>query len=197
MNTYQQEIVAFFSTEENYTNMHKIVQHYGLVRNSLLQEFWKLVEDKLKLIINEELNKQWQIKQVEKIEVAHSKLMLFKNSWTNSDGNPITAIAYERLGSNDYPFYGLFINLHESQNYNMDFIRLEARKFLDNVLTDSNKWWSFYYHSGLNFSKVEDFVAILPANRDFTADSFANTLYNLANSIESKVDELLISAKKQ
>lgn len=190
MNDYDKKILEFFSTEENFINMSKIASHFPNVKRLLLEEFWQLVKNML-IQRNSDHGNKWQIQLTGAFGLPNSKLMLYKRHWANLDGVPIIAIAFERMYSDDYPFYGLFLN-NNIEGFNHEGIRefaanLETAK---DFYSRDDKDWPLWLESGVDFKDVNDYVKILPVNRTLLAEDFANKLFQMAMNLESDLEKM-------
>jgi len=197
MITYEQHIYEFFATEDNFRNMYKIAENYPMIKKQLLEDFWALVKKNIE-ILNERHGSKWIIQLTGGIELDRSKLILFKKGWAYEKGLPIVAIAFQRMGLANWPYYGMFLN-NDILRYDHDAIRKYAQGLTvakAYSTNEDNQWWPFWRNAGIDFSKPEEFTRILPATRNALADNFAETLFQLATDMETDMEVMANKMKK-
>ena len=195
MSEYDNKIFEFFSGEENFRNMYKIVGYFDSVKTRLLDEFWQLVKNNIDTL-NQQNGGKWVLQLTGKVTGEDSKLMLFKKHWPHSKGIPIVAIAYSRMAVQNWPFYGLFLN-RDLQGFDHNKLwesisSLPAAIGFDN---DGNEKWPFWKDAGIDFSEIEDYTRICRDGRNVLASDFAGSLFQLATDIESNLEETIICNK--
>lgn len=197
MNTYEQHIYEFFATEDNFRNMYKIAENLPIVKRRLLDEFWALVKGNLETL-NEQNGSKWAIQLTGGIELNWTKLMLFKKGWAYEKGLPIVAVAFQRMGLANWPFYGIFLN-NDISRFDHNAIRSYAQTLPTAIgysANEDNEWWPFWRNAGIDFSKPDEFIRILPEFRVGLAKDFSETLFQLAVELEADMDKMAEMKKK-
>lgn len=196
MSNVDKEVFNFFTTENNFLTMCKVVHHYESVKKKLLIEFWNLVMNKLNEL-NQNTNNKWSIEITGDVSDRRTKILIFKKTWTKEVNKlPLVAAGYERLAQNNWPFLGLWIN-NDAKNVDIKSLLDYARKIPEytEYEDDDDNWWPFWKETELDFSEDEAYLRILPENRNALVDCFAIDLIDFANEFERIMDELILMGK--
>lgn len=192
MATYEEEIFKFFTHEDNFRNMCSVASHYESVKKQLLIEFWNLVRKEIDERIERE-KLPWLLKTTSPdIFNDRTKIMLYKTDYPFENNLPVVAIAVERLATRNWPFLGLWVN-SDAQKFDLAGMRGLAVMHNEKIkyIADGDSWWPIWENVGINFAQDEEFVRILPGNRDLLAKSFSDKLIELANACEKVLSEMI------
>ncbi len=190
METYEKEMYNFFTCEENYLSMCKVVKNYPIVIRQLKEEFWEIVQVKLNTVVQSN-NSGYSVKITGKITDERTKIMLYKNHWPIENDQPVIAIAIQRLAANNFPFYGPWIN-NDSQKMDIESMYSKCRNSKAGVDfdRDEDKWFPFFTDLDVNFRNDEEYLKILPDKRELFAEMVAEQVYELAAKMEEELDEI-------
>lgn len=190
MESYEKEMFNFFTSEENYLSMCKVVKNYPIVITQLKEEFWEIVQNKLKMVL--QLNKSdYSIKITGKIIDERTKIMLYKNYWPVENNQPVIAVAIQRLSANSFPFYGPWIN-NDSKRMDIESMYSKCRNSKAGIDfdKDDDKWFPFFKDFDINFKNDEEYLKILPSARESFAEMIAKQVYDLAAKMDEELDEI-------
>jgi len=190
MESYEKEMYNFFTIEQNFLSMCKVVKNYPLVTSQLKEEFWELVQIKLKKAL--QLNESsYTLKITGKINDERTKIMLYKINWPIANNQPVVAIAIQRLAANNYPFYGPWIN-NDSKEMDIESMYSLCRnsKAGLNFYKDDDRWFPFYKDLAINFQYDEEYLKIFPENRESFAEEVARNVFELAKGMDQELDEI-------
>lgn len=191
MELYEKEMFNFFSTEENFLSMCKVVKNYPIVLSQLKNDFWKIVQDKIQNLIDSNKS-SYKIKITGKnILDDRTKIMLYKDYWHVENSQPVIAIAIQRLAANNYPFFGPWIN-NDSKEMDIESMFSQCRNSKASIgfEKDEDKWFPFFKRLDINFKNDEEYLKILPSNRDRFSEMIAESVYDLAKLMEDELDSI-------
>lgn len=190
MEAYEKEMYNFFTCEDNFISMCKVAKNYPVVTSQLKEEFWALVQEKLKQVLQSN-NSNYAIKITGRITDERTKIMLYKNDWPVENNQPVVAIAIQRLAANSFPFYGPWIN---NDSKRMDLKSMNAQCLNSQAAVGFDKddapWFPFFKDVDVDFKNDEEYVKILPDKRDSFAEMVAAQVYQLAKIMEEDMDKL-------
>ncbi len=198
MNNFDLAIFEFLTEPDNFNQSLKVQEHFVMVRNNLLSQFWGLVKEKLEDMSGDEKLKEmsgdekrkWHVKQNRDLDARWSSLWLVKEKWRkeiNGERMPL-AISWESLTQDIH--YGVWIK-RESKVWDIDRMRKIGNEIAvkHKMDTDSGNWPVKYYHK-YNFNSNQNLRHILPTSRDETADEFAKLLWEIATTYETELDRM-------
>ena len=193
---FDQQMFEFFSIEEAFVDMYEIAEQLPNIKSKLIDEFWPLVVAELETMCIPDNNK-WTVLRLEPTESNISKLMLYKNNWgmVVGEGCPQLAVCYERLSNR--PFYGPFVHARTIKlDYSKAYKHLRDFDFGEPFRKDNSPFYPFFNFLEPTFLGIEDFISILPSNRQSTCRTTAETLYKLAQTLEGQLDYVSENFKK-
>ena len=187
MDKYQEEMYSFFTHKGNFENMIKVINHFKNVRETLIQEFWDLVYDKLKEHVDEHM-KGWEVGKDKNYFTRYPGIWIYKKEWGIS---PIReelpfVVSWESMSID--PHYGIWFN-KDSKVWDISDSKThienckEARGFKKHLT------WAHLVYSELAFSDKQDLIQILPDAKDDLAKQYSNQLIEIATRFEPRLDE--------
>jgi hypothetical protein len=192
MDKYEQEIFNFLTQRENFEAMLKVNNHFGMVKDNLLQNFWNLVATKLQEKIRELPLPNWRLINPQKKDRNDAKLLIYKDSWKlQNETHPFVGVASEHLYTNAY--YGVWCNMHSKSidNPKLKDALSDLRNRL-NFKVDTN-WWPLWVHGQYNFSSDTYITYILPDRVDTAAEEYAECLISLLPDASKVIDDVMDS----
>lgn len=189
-NPYE-EVFNFFSQPKNLENMFKVAGHFPKVKSMLQAQFWQSVEGKLRELGSAN-HKSWTTTVTGNILIGNTKLLIYKPSWLKEETLPPVAIGFEWLAlDSNSPFYGLWVNRNSTT---IDYLRiishinqLEIKKRFPKGFSE---WWPLWESTDINYQNLDTLIKLLPENRSLLVESLANTVFDLANEIETELDAM-------
>lgn len=192
MNSYEKEIYEYFAQESNFRKMLSIAQHATTIKRELLIEFWDALLSELNKKVSESYP-EWRVSKYGWITFNWGKMLIhkIKHEEIGQDGLPLVAIGIQRIMDRQYSFYGVFLN-NKTNKYDVDTVIKYIRniKDLSDYDQDNDKWWPKWQRTDLDFREEEDYVKILPENRDVTISSICNSLFNLVEVLSDEIDKI-------
>jgi len=198
MEDYDNAVFNFFCSEENFLDMCKVAFHQPYIKKRLLDEFWQLVQNKLKVKALAD-EKGYKVKLTGDIKDARTKIMLYKTAWPHYKDQPAVSVAIQRLSANTWPFFGPWIN-QDNQAAQLDKIRgfaisyMETKKLQNEFEKDDDKWFPFFKALDLDFKTDTEFVKILPVNREMTSNDVAEQVWAFTMEFDSYLDKIVSGA---
>ena len=192
MNSYEKEIYEYFAQESNFRKMLNIAQHATTIKRELLIEFWNALLSELNKKVSESYP-EWRVSDYGGITYNWGKMLIhkIKHEDRGQDGLPLVAIGIQRIMDRQYSFYGVFLN-NKTNKYDVDTVIKHIRniKDLSDYDQDNDKWWPKWQRTDLDFREEEDYVKILPENRDVTISSIYNSLFYLVEVLSDEIDKI-------
>lgn len=189
MDTFDRAIFEFLTEPENFEQALKVQDHFGMVRNNLLAEFWNLVLEKLKEKSGKEPGK-WHAKRNLDLHARWSSLWLVKEKWrkvVNGESMPL-AISWESLTKDIH--YGVWIK-NDSKVWDSDRMRKVGKKIaMKHKMESDNHYWPVKFPHAYNFNSNKNLRHILPSSRDETVEEFAGLLWEIATKFETELDSM-------
>ena len=62
-------------------------------------------------------------------------------------------------------------------------------------MKDSNGWWAFWQNGNIHFHQPQDIGKILPDEREGYVNEHAETIFNLATTMETELDKMFEMTK--
>lgn len=197
MNKYEEEVYNYFTDESNFRKMVKVAQHASSVKSTLLQEFWDAIIVAFNIRIAESYN-EWELNTHGSINYNWGKILVHKRSHTErgDDNLPIVAVGIQRIMDNQYSFYGIFLN-NKAPKYDINAIVEYIRDIeeLKDFEKDNDLWWPRWNQTGLDLRKEEDYVKILPANRNLIVNAITDSIFNMLQQVSHEFDIIYKMAK--
>src|SRR5882757_3352488 len=143
MDKYEQEIFQFLTIRENFEARLKVNEHFSIVKEELLINFWNKVAAKAEEMLQFLYGYMYVFNPPNK-ERGDAKLIVYKKEWKQSEVHPFVGIAWEHLYTNTY--YGVWSNIKST---GIDSIKLRAA--LDQVRgtlgyrVEAN-WWPLWQY---------------------------------------------------
>lgn len=191
MSTYDNEIIEFLTRKENFEQMVNVMNHYGKVRQHLIQNFWDKTTSHLSKLI---AGTEWELVESKNWFDRYSKLGVALQAWAphKEDGRAPIRVIYE--GLSEKPYYGLWINA-QSKRLDIDRILEAGRRedwLKEGFRSDSNKHWVFFRFSEYDFGLADTLKKVLPEVADDEAARAASHILSFANDLRKSLDKLLI-----
>ena len=191
MNSYEAEIYHYFTEESNFRNMAKVANHATNIKAELLKEFW----DALLKSLNEKnanSGKKWIVSSHGTTTDIRGKILIHNSlHQLGKNGLPIVAVGIQRIMDKQYPFYGVFLNNH-AEGYDASILLNNIRNLpeIKEFKEDNDIWWPRWMPTGLDFKNDEDYVKILPHNRQVTVDSISDSIFDLLRITEDNLNNI-------
>lgn len=192
MNSYEKEIYEYFAQESNFRKMLSIAQHATTIKRELLIEFWNALLSELNKKVSESYP-EWKVSKYGGVTFNWGKMLIhkIKQEERGRDGLPILGVGIQRITDRQYPFYGVFLN-----NKADEFDKEAQLKYIRDIeklkewQEDNDTWWPKWLPADLDFREEEEYVKILPENRDVTISSICNSLFNLVELLSDEIDKI-------
>lgn len=184
LNTYEQELFIFFSSEDNFVNLCRITSHLPMVKQKLLEDFWQAVEADL----NIKLASKWTTRRLEPIASGKSKLIVYKEEWGVIE-NDCPQLGFSLEGLSDNPFYGPLIhNRVDTLEYTKALEYFRKLPDSINYQNDNSTWYPFWNYTKIFLGKDEDFIKLIPKNRIELVEDVTNKFAKMINELEMHLD---------
>jgi hypothetical protein len=188
MNTYENAIFNFFTTEESFVNLIKIASHLPSVKSKLLRDYWDAVFQDLQSRCTQ-LGPNWNVVRLEQVESSISKIILYKREWQMADAYcPQLGLSIERLSDN--PFYGPFIhNRAANLCWNNALAYFRSKEIPAQFKIDDSTWYPFYRYAGIICSKNDaEYISLLPEKRNEMVKKVSSLIIESTKAFEADLD---------
>jgi hypothetical protein len=188
MNNYEEEIFNFLTTRQNFENVIRVREHWDMIQQKLLIDFWDLVIEKIDKGL-EELNLEWKTFLKGSYSVSNSSIWLFKKEWeVNTEETPPIRLEWQAMMFSTL-HYGITVNLN-SKLWNPSKMFSFLREDINIQKHQSNgNWYPYYVDAPYSFETPKGLLRILPENRDEIANEYANTLLKLIDEYGDLMQE--------
>ncbi len=199
MDKYEEEMFNFLTIEDNLKGLIIAKNQFKNVRERLIKNFWKSVQNDLKANLKDPT--RWEVKIDSNIFVQYSKLYLLDKSLVNKpDTHPLVFFCWEEL-SFDNPCYGLCTNTRlpdTDRKKVFDIVSHESSAFLNNELSSFKKsdLWPLYadVHQ-YDLSNDQTLLQIIPTKQEELAKQFSDQLINLFNLLQDIYERILMECE--
>lgn len=191
MDTFDSAIFEFLTERDHFDQMLKVRSHFDMVRNNLLDQFWKLVGDKLDEKIKN-ASEEWIVVRPKDIHQRWSQISIRMKSWKPKAEEEITPvrIAWESLTQDIH--YGVWIN-NASKLWNVPGMKEAGKDIASKMRMDfDNHFWPVKKYHHFNFGNNEGLHNILPDVREDQAAEFAQLLWNIAEEHGAALSEMAL-----
>jgi hypothetical protein len=182
MKHFNEEVFRYLTKEGNFETAFEICQYFPDIKETLIIDFWKLVETKLK---EYDKNSEWQIILSDNILQKESSLDIKKEKWYG------LTIHYGDLSSRLY--YGIYFD-YNKRNKDRDKINAyinESKKLTNRLkITPDNQWHLGWCYKEYNFFEIKTLKRILPNNRDSLIEELAQFILKFAVDLKDEIDKI-------
>ena len=194
MEDYKKPIYDFLTQKENFDKMASLLNSYDEIKKQLLTEFWNLVKQKLDSD-NAVSGSKWIVHLVEDIFTKYSRIYLSKEKWMIHKGNPLMCVSWENLTKSP-PRCGIWLN-YDANVLDIEQVKKHAQNhpISNTFMKDSNGWWAFWQNGNIHFHQPQDIGKILPDEREGYVNEHAETIFNLATTMETELDKMFEMTK--
>lgn len=200
MSKYKEEIFKWLlGNKDRTTYAHEIYSSWQDYRSFVLQELFKLLEQRLKEAVKKELGEGWSVSVSKDPSEKESGFILSKNSWNEK----YKLYLYNSSGDFNDIYYG-FGDFHKKTNEDEKRLREEMNERLqespDKIYDEPGYaiWWS-WSENLRNTTDIENFVKLLPDEREKTISGWIGEVIDLAKFLENdssiKVESLVKKLK--
>jgi hypothetical protein len=180
MSTYDDEMFNYLTKEENFIPAFELYEIIPDIKERLIKEFWKLVNEKLQDTIK---NTQWQTElYIEETKDPYLDLFFderFKVGYEGFYGRPDIYI-YIEFGKNN--------DLDKKQ---IKYYVRDLAHFKDfNTEDETTQIISYYQYLYEDFRQMQTLKHILPQNRDKYALDLAKELFNFGENLKPEINKM-------
>lgn len=179
MDKFDKELYDFLIQEKHFEYVYDLYELFPDVRDKLIEEFWRSVEDRLQELTEHTI---WGVKFWEGSFSSYWKFGLYVK---NSDTEDIRII-YEKL--HEQPYYGLWLNMKSEEldrkriiNFVRNIEDLQQRGGYD------GKYWIGKVETDDNFHNIRSLKKILPNSRKEVVKEYSQLLYDFAEELSEEV----------
>lgn len=200
MSKYKEEIFKWLlGNKDRTTYAHEIYSSWQDYRRFVLLEMFKLLEQRLKEAVKIELGDGWSVSADKDPSEKESGFILSKNSWNEK----YKLYLYNSSGDFNDIYYG-FGDFHKETSKDEKRLREEMnQRFQESpdkmYAEDGYVIWSNWSNNMRNITEIENFVKLLPDERDRTIKGWIEEVIDLAKFLENdspiKVEDLVKKLK--